>query len=63
MNNKLTKEQAVEVLIKAVEHAQEKGAYNLIDAGNIIMAITIIKTPEMVPVKSEVKNVEEKSKV
>lgn len=51
MNN-ITKEQAVNVLIQAVEVAQRKGAYGLEDAKNIILAIeALVPTKEAVEEK------------
>jgi len=38
----MTKEQALNILLQAVEIAQQKGAYTLQDAKNVIMAVEIL---------------------
>ena len=51
----MTKEQALNVLLQAVAIAQGKGAYNLADAKQIIMAIDTLGQP----IKVEEEKVEE----
>lgn len=50
---------AVNALIKGVEHAQKKGAYTMEDASILFQAIDLLTTnhptPEMMPVETHVK--------
>lgn len=41
----MTKEQALNILLQAVEIAQQKGAYTLQDAKKVIMAVEILSKP------------------
>ena len=51
----MTKEQALNVLLQAVDIAQGKGAYNLADAKQIIMAIDTLGQPIKVEEEKEEK--------
>ncbi len=53
----MDKNKAIDTLISAVEFAQTKGAFTLVDAGNIIVAITVLKSQdkEVIDVKKESK--------
>ena len=50
-------ENAIKILISAVELAQKRGAYNLEEAAQIIGAINVLKTPAP---KETVEKVEDK---
>lgn len=46
---------AIQILVNAVEIAQKRGAYSLLEAGQILEAVKVfIKTEEKVEVKEEV---------
>lgn len=58
----MSKDQAIKILIQAVEAATKAGAYSLQDAGVIAGAVAIVLKPEApAPAPTEEKTVEEKT--
>ena len=42
----MDKEQAIQVVEQALDLATQKGAYNLSDVNQILMALSVLKTPK-----------------
>lgn len=59
----MSKDQAIKILIQAVEVATKAGAYELKDAGVIASAVAVLLTPEPAPAPAaaEEKPTEEKT--